>query len=153
MDLLFTFAPVFIFLILGYIVGSIVEKNHYKSIYAREAKLIDLPVLTIKRIPTDKIVRETFLVQGSVVISLDYFKRFLASMKNLIGGRLGTYESLLDRARREAILRLKENATGADIIYNLKLESCAIGKSANSKKQIGSIEVFAYGTAVKYSKV
>lgn len=153
MDLVFTFGPIIFMLILGYVVGAITEKRHYQSIYQREAQYIDLPVITIKRLPRDKAIQDTYLVQGSVVISLDYFKRFLASLKNLVGGRLGTYETLLDRARREAILRLKESANGADIVYNLKLESCAIGKSANSKKQIGSIEVVAYGTAVKYNKV
>ena len=151
MDIIFSFLPI-LFLALGYIIGSTVEKNHYKDIYTREAKLIDLLVVNVKRIPRDRVVVDSYMVSGSVVISLDYFKRFLAGMKNLVGGRLGTYESLLDRARREAILRMKEEAGGADMIFNLKLESCAIGKSANSKKQIGSIEVLAYGTAIKYSK-
>ena len=62
------------------------------------------------------------LVTGSVVISVDYFKRFVSFLRDIFGGRVGAYESLIDRARREAILRMKENAKGADIILNLKLK-------------------------------
>jgi uncharacterized protein YbjQ (UPF0145 family) len=88
------------------------------------------------------------LVTGSVVISVDYFKRFLASLRTLIGGRVTSYESLLDRARREAILRMKEEASklGADKVFNIKLETSSISKSAKGK--VGSIEVLAYGTAL-----
>ena len=90
------------------------------------------------------------LVCGSVVISSDYFKRILASLRGIVGGRVKSYESLLDRSRREAILRLKEQALqqGANLIVNLRLETSAIGNSANQKGHIGSVETFAYGTAL-----
>jgi uncharacterized protein YbjQ (UPF0145 family) len=52
-------------------------------------------------------------VSGSVVVSVDYFKRFLAGLRTLVGGRVTSYETLLDRARREAILRCKETRAGA----------------------------------------
>ena len=45
----------------------------------------------------------TVLVAGSVVISEDYFKRIVSSLQSLFGGRLRSYESLVDRARREAV--------------------------------------------------
>ena len=38
------------------------------------------------------------------------FKRFLANLRRLIGGRVKSYESILDRARREALLRMKTEA-------------------------------------------
>ena len=55
-------------------------------------------------------VRTSFLVNGSTVVSNDYFKRLLAILRNIFGGRVKAYESLLDRARREAVLRMKDEA-------------------------------------------
>ena len=84
---------------------------------------------------------------GNVVISVDYFKRFVAGLRNLVGGRITTYETLLDRARREAILRMKEQAHGLGgyIVFNVKLETASISKGR--KNTVGSVEVLAYGTA------
>ena len=88
------------------------------------------------------------LVTGSVVISVDYFKRLLALLRSIVGGRITAYETLLDRARREAILRMKEEAAkhNAHIIYNIRLETASISK--NAAGNIGSVEVFSYGTAI-----
>ena len=89
------------------------------------------------------------LVSGSVVISIDYFKQFVAGLRNLFGGRVTAYESLLERARREAILRMKEQARdlGADSVWNVRLETAAISQGAQ-RQQVGSMEVMAYGTAL-----
>ncbi len=143
--------PLTLFLI-GYIAGSIAEKNHYRSIRQREAATISLPVVTIRKVDDDQPVTKSMLVHGNVVVSIDYFKRVLAILRNIFGGRIRSYETLVDRGRREAILRMKEMAVGADAIINFRLETSSIGKNANNKNQIGSIEVFAYGTAVKYQK-
>ncbi|NNK94067.1 MAG: heavy metal-binding domain-containing protein, partial [Desulfobacterales bacterium] len=80
---------------------------------------------------------------------IDYFKKIMATLSNIFGGQLTSYESLLDRARREAVLRLKESCPQADQIINLRIETSSITKGDN--KQIGCVEVLAYGTAV-YSK-
>ncbi|GAB4558488.1 MAG: heavy metal-binding domain-containing protein [Geothermobacteraceae bacterium] len=137
---------------LGYIAGSIAERRHYRSIERRERELVRLPVVTAEgSFPPGK-VRRTFLVSGSVVISIDYFKRLLAILRNIFGGRVKAYESLVDRARREAVLRLKEEAhrKGAGMVINVRLETAAIGRNANRKRQIGSVEAIAYGTAVVF---
>ncbi len=133
-------------ILLGYIFGSIAEKNHYKSIRKREKKFIHLPTITLKTPLNPDNIRKSRLVVGNVVISVDYFKRVLAGLKNIFGGNVSSYETLIDRARREAILRLKEDAKGASEIINLKLETSSINKSA--KGTVGSIEIFAYGTAI-----
>jgi uncharacterized protein YbjQ (UPF0145 family) len=59
-----------------------------------------------------------------------------------------SYESLVDRARREAILRMKEQAIerGAVVVTNVRIETSSISKGQG--KAIGSIEVLAYGTSV-----
>ena len=138
---------------LGYVVGSIAEKKHYRSIISREAQLLHIPTVSVKNMIEDGVdIIDARIVQGSVVISIDHFKRILASLRNIVGGKVTAYESLIDRARREAILRMKEKSPNADIILNTRIETSTIGRSANSRKSIGSIEAMAYGTAVSYRK-
>lgn len=142
---------IFLFLlVLGYGAGSIAEKRHYKSIHQREQQLLKMAVVTAEGSFPDGRVRNATLVTGSAVISIDYFKRLLAILRNIFGGRVKSYESLIDRARREAILRMKEEARkkGAGMIINMRLETAAIGKNANRKNQLGSVEAIAYGTAI-----
>jgi len=138
---------VLVLLVIGYGFGRVAESRHFKSIQQREKELQSIPAIATK-IPGPTLrPRETRLVGGSVVISVDYFKRFIAGLRNLIGGRVTSYETLLDRARREAILRMKEEANefGADLIFNVKFETSSITKGR--KNQIGAVEVYAYGTA------
>lgn len=153
MEIILQNFDLFLFLLLvclGYGVGTWAEKRHYRSIIAREQELMKMAVITAEGRFPDGRVKDALLVTGSVVISNDYFKRLLAILRNFFGGRVKSYESLVDRARREAILRMKEEAKerGAGMIVNMRLETAAIGRSANKKKQIGSIEAIAYGTAI-----
>jgi len=130
---------------IGYSVGTMVEKRHYKRIEQREAELLCLPAVSAKNLLEEKPVGEARLVYGNAVISTDYFKSLLAGLRNLVGGEVSAFESLLDRARREAVLRMKAQARGADIILNLRIETCQITMT-------GSVEALAYGTAVYYKK-
>ena len=134
---------------LGYFVGSYLEKRHYQSIREREIQYASLPTIMLKKPLHPEKIKESRLVNGSVVISIDYFKRLMATLRNIFGGNVTSYESLVDRARREAILRMKEDAKDADEIINLRLETSSISKN-DQKGTIGSVEVLAYGTALKY---
>ena len=133
---------------LGYLFGRRNERKHYRSIQAREDELRSLLVLSTKIPPRSMLSHSSEMVSGSVVISVDYFKTVVAALRSLVGGRVGAYESLLDRGRREAILRMQQEAKtlGADAVLNLKLETSRIGDNAG--KGLGSIEVLAYGTAM-----
>lgn len=137
---------------LGYFFGSMAESRHYRSIRHREKQLRTLPAVTIKTVDhPGRDIEKAELIQGSVVISIDYFKRIMAGLRNIFGGNVTSYESLVDRARREATLRMKEAAGDAHIILNTRIETSAIGQSANQRRAIGSIEAIAYGTAVTYT--
>lgn len=131
--------------ILGYVFGTIAEKKHYKSIREREEEFKHIPTIMLKKPLHPEAVKSYKLVNGNVVISIDYFKKFVASLINFFGGNIAVYETLLDRARREAILRMKEDAFEASEIINIRIETSSIAKNA---KSIGSIEVYAYGTAI-----
>jgi uncharacterized protein YbjQ (UPF0145 family) len=139
-------------IVLALVTGTILEMRHFRSIKERETALQYLPVLTTREYPTDRLVERTQLVSGNVVVSVDYFKRFLAGLRNIFGGEVRSYGSLLDRGRREAILRMKEQWPEADMIVNLRIETSSISKGqSNGKHQsIGSTEVLAYGTAIMF---
>ncbi len=136
--------------LIGYFIGSKVEKDHYQSLKIRENKFRSIPVISGKldTITTDK---DHLFVSGGVVIAADYFKSFVYSIRNFFGGRVKVYETLIDRARREAILRMKEQAInwGAEEIINLKIETSNIKQMSNKKGASPAIEVFAYATAFK----
>ncbi len=134
-----------ILLIVGYISGSILEKKHYKEIREKEELFKTLPAIALKKPLNIADIKSSRLVSGNVVISIDYFKKFLAYLINFFGGNISSYETLLDRARREAILRLKEDAKDASEIINIKIETSSITKNT---KSVGAVEVLAYGTAI-----
>jgi len=117
-------------LIIGCVFGSIAEKRHYRSIRERERSFLHLPAVTLReRAAVDAEILDAVLVYGSAVISVDYFKRIMAGLRNLFGGAVRSYETLIDRARREAMLRMKETAPGAaSIIVNVRRDPLALSK-------------------------
>jgi len=134
----------------AYVTGTLLEQRHFRSIARREAELLPLAAVPLRKVCGDDEILDGWLVTGSVYVSVDYFKRFLSSLQSLLGMRLGAYEPLLDRARREALLRMKDNARGADVIVNVRLETSAInGREGGRSRRVAGVEVLAYGTALK----
>ncbi len=135
----------------AYLVGSIIEKKHFQSIRKREDGLHGIPVVSFDTMPEDWRVSSSDMVTGSIVISLDYFKRVIAGLRGLIGGRIKTYEPLLERARREALLRMTESAReqGYDAIFNVRLETSRLANAGRDGKGTAGVEMLAFGTAVK----
>lgn len=131
----------------SYFIGTLKEKAHLKNIVGREKVLVSLPVLTMK-CPEDRAVVKSELVIGNVVIAGDFFKQVVAGLASIFGMRISVAEAMMDRARREAILRMKEKAVGADAILNVRVE----GLKISERKKITGIEAMACGTAVYYAK-
>lgn len=136
---------ILIFVILfsiGWGFGRHVERKHLQQLDEQEHLLAHI------RIDTNKFVESNTqgaLISSNVVISHDYFKYVIAAIQNFFGGRLTSYESIVERARREAMVRLKQEAVriGATHIMGVRLSTTELGM------QGGMVEVFAYGTAVK----
>lgn len=141
-----------IVLMIAYFVGSYLEKKHFRSIQKREAELHGFPVVSFDSAPESWNINSSHLVTGSIVVSLDYFKRVIAGLRALIGGRVKTYEPLLERARREAILRMTEEAQsqGYDAIFNVRLETSRLANARRDGQGIAGVEMLAFGTAVKF---
>ena len=131
-------------LVSGYVFGRIAERRHLRRLVERERETNALPAIASRYPPTDR-PYEQRLVSGNAVISSDYFKSFVAGLVNIFGGRVTPYESLIDRARREALLRMKAQAGGIDAAYvfNVKFETTRIAVG-----RVGAMEVLAYGTAM-----
>ena len=152
MEIFFEFFNWILFLVLmalGYFVGRWKERAHYQSIREREVQYAKVLAFAVRYPPDVVTPQDCRLVSGSVVISSDYFKHFVSGLRTMIGGRLTSYESLLDRARREATLRMKEQAQqfGSTLVVNVKVESTTV--SGGARKGLPAMEVMAYGTALK----
>ncbi len=144
-------------LVVAYNVGSLVEKRHYKSIKEREIRFLRYPSINFsKNVIDEQSVVKSELVSASVVIACDFFKYFVAGLKTIFGGNISAYESVLDRGRREAILRIKEKAlsAGAGSIVNLKIETIMLDPPNENQKNVNApkVCVVAYGTALTYAK-
>ncbi|HOQ91232.1 MAG TPA: heavy metal-binding domain-containing protein [Candidatus Hydrogenedentes bacterium] len=143
-----TLINLFVFLVLlslGFFIGRRNEARHYASIRKREGQLAALPVIAADDWDKSRPVREAWLETACVVISIDYFKRIALALRNIFGGRVLSIEPLLDRARREALLRLKESAAArnADLLVNLRMETSSIYGNKGKKASVGSVELFA----------
>jgi len=134
--------------IVGLVAGRVIERRHYASIRRREKQAADILLFAARFPPPSLSAPALTLVSGSAVIADDYFKSLVAGLHNLFGGRVRSYESLLDRARREAVLRMKDDArrAGAGMIVNVKLQTFSVpGRQPGSTR---AVEVLAYGTAL-----
>jgi uncharacterized protein YbjQ (UPF0145 family) len=137
-----------VLLAVGYFAGRAAESGHFRSIRKRERQLAGILMFATKFPPAAQARQSTALVSGSVVISSDYFKLFVASLRKLFGGRFRVYETLLDRARREAVLRMKREALrlGGHAVFNVKFETFNVTMGARGG--VAAVEVLAYGTAL-----
>jgi len=139
-----------VLLAVGWFAGRAAEKRHFRELAETEASLRDILVFNERRLPPDGKFSRATLVVGSVVIAEDYFKRIAAGLRGLVGGRITVYESLLDRGRREAIVRMKQEARelGATMIMNVRLETASMSEDQSGRAPMFSAEFIAYGTAL-----
>lgn len=155
LTLLLQFALPIVLLTVAYAIGSWTEQRHFRDLVRRENIYRPrMPVLTLPEAPAGWQVDRSGLVTGSVVISLDYFKRFLAGLRAIFGGRIKAYEPLMDRARREALLRMMESARaeGYSAVLNVRIETSRLASSRGDGKGTAGVEILAFGTGVHRAK-
>ena len=100
-------------------------------------------ITTSDNLPEHNIVEIIDIVEGSTVRAKHIGKDILAGFKNLVGGEVKQYTDLLNEARKEAMIRMKQNAKAldADAIINIRFMTSMVMQGAS--------EILAYGTAVK----
>jgi uncharacterized protein YbjQ (UPF0145 family) len=140
-----------VLLAIGVFAGRANERKHYRELAEAEEDLRDIAVSN-GRIPGEAgtLFKGGTLVVGSVVIAEDFFKRVTAGLKSLVGGNLRSYETLLERGRREAIVRMKREARrlGATHVVNVRLETASLSDDWSGRRPMFSAEFIAYGTAL-----
>jgi uncharacterized protein YbjQ (UPF0145 family) len=136
-------------LALGYFWGTAMESSHLRDLSRREHAFRHIGITNLKRPAGGGNILHAEFVNGQSVIASDYFKTFLAGIRQLFGGRMRSFETLLMRARREALLRLIEEADrmGANEVCNVRFETSRIGNGSGNRG-LPSAEVHAYGTAI-----
>lgn len=133
-------------LVIGGLVGASRERAHLADLDQREQALAHVVVTDLRGLPAGQVPAEGgLLVSGNVVVATDYFKRFAAGLRNLVGGEVGSLSPVLARGRREARLRMVQEAlaAGATVVVNVRFETSTIA--------IGASEVICYGTALRTS--
>lgn len=129
----------------GWLLAAWFERRHLRSISQRESQLQTISINTSKKLPPCEPEAATMLI-GSVVIAHDYFRTVMIALRKLVGGNIKPYERLVQRGRREALVRLKEEAElrGIDKIINVRFTTTVI-----SGRFLHAVEMVAYGTGVR----
>ena len=141
-----------VLLIIGLVVGRSVEAAHFRKLAVAEESLADILLSDMKRLPPNWQATDPALVVGEVVIATDYFKIVASGIRSLLGGRVRSYELLAERARREAVVRMLQNArqAGANAVWSVRIQTSTI--HGNRQGKSGGVEVMAYGTAMRVSQ-
>ena len=144
-------------LFVGWLAGHLSETKHERSLAAREEALKDVETTDMRNPPGFAGAEgPCSLVSGEAVVASDTFKTWVFGLKNIVGGESKTFTRLFDRARREALLRMKERARelGCDAVCNVRFDSADIGGNATSgaKKNNSNMAVaLVSGTAWRRS--
>jgi uncharacterized protein YbjQ (UPF0145 family) len=99
--------------------------------------------VTTETIPGREVVEVLGIARGNTVRARNVGRDITQGLRNLAGGELKAYSTLLTQARDEAIARMERDAVamGADAVVNVRMETSEVTQGAS--------EVIAYGTAVR----
>lgn len=102
-------------------------------------------IVTTDGVADREITQVIGLVRGSTVRAKHIGTDIVASLKNLVGGEMTGYSSLMAGAREQALDRMvaEARAMGANAVVGFRMETSAI--------MAGASEIVAYGTAVRLS--
>jgi len=84
------------------------------------------------------------VVTGEVIVGANMFRDLFASIRDIVGGRSGSYEDVLARARMQALEEMKQFATGmgGNAVIGVDLDYEVLGANGSM------LMVSATGTAV-----
>ncbi len=86
------------------------------------------------------------IASGETIIGANVFKDFFASIRDIVGGRSGSYEKVLREAKEIALREMCDQAErmGANAVIGVDLDYETVGESGSM------LMVTAAGTAVRY---
>lgn len=84
------------------------------------------------------------LVAGEAILGANLFRDLFASIRDIVGGRAGAYEKVLNDARETAIAEMTDKATalGANAVIGVDIDYETVGQNGSM------LMVTAAGTAV-----
>lgn len=99
---------------------------------------------TTPNIEGKHIVKYYGIVSGETIIGANFVRDLFASVRDFIGGRSGSYEEVLRKAKATALKEMEEEARrmGANAVIGVELDYAAIGSNGSM------LMVTASGTAV-----
>jgi uncharacterized protein YbjQ (UPF0145 family) len=102
-------------------------------------------VTTTNAIEGRRIVEYKGLVAGEAILGANLFRDLFASIRDIVGGRAGSYEKVLNDARQTAIGEMTDKAAalGANAVIGVDLDYETIGSNGSM------LMVTAAGTAVR----
>ncbi|KEQ28905.1 heavy metal-binding domain-containing protein [Pedobacter antarcticus] len=101
-------------------------------------------VTTTNTIEGRKIVKYLGLVTGETIIGANIFKDLFAGIRDIVGGRAGSYENVLREGKDTAVREMQQYAAalGANAIIGVDLDYETVGNGGSM------LMVAASGTAV-----
>jgi uncharacterized protein YbjQ (UPF0145 family) len=102
-------------------------------------------VTTTNAIEGRRIVEYKGLVAGEAILGANLFRDLFASIRDIVGGRSGAYEKVLNEARQTAVGEMTDKAAalGANAVIGVDLDYETIGSNGSM------LMVTAAGTAVR----
>ncbi|MGE0239671.1 MAG: heavy metal-binding domain-containing protein [Parvibaculaceae bacterium] len=102
-------------------------------------------VTTTNAIEGRRIVEYKGLVAGEAILGANLFRDLFASIRDIVGGRSGAYEKVLNDARQTAVGEMTDKAAalGANAVIGVDLDYETIGSNGSM------LMVTAAGTAVR----
>jgi uncharacterized protein YbjQ (UPF0145 family) len=102
-------------------------------------------ITTTPSIEGRRIVDYKGVVTGEAILGANIFRDLLGGIRDIVGGRAGSYEKSLREARETALAEMADEARrlGADAIVGVDLDYEVIGEQGSM------MMVSASGTAVK----
>jgi len=97
-------------------------------------------------------VSEAGLVYASGVFGPSHWHLTIAWFNNLFGGSVTIFQKVISAGRAEVMQRLRENAmtAGWDDVINVRIDTADMTPQS-SQRGVKGVEVFAYGTGIRYS--
>ncbi|MDA3874193.1 MAG: heavy metal-binding domain-containing protein [Kiritimatiellae bacterium] len=146
--LLYFGGPLFL-LVIAFFAGNSIARKHTKRMEERQQVVAHIRSTDLKSyIRPQSGGPDPALLCAEVTLGIDHFRGFLGKLKNIFGGEVKSYQKTLDRARREAMLQVIEQAhsAGMNAVANLRVEFVDISGNANMAKKASMVTILAYGT-------
>jgi uncharacterized protein YbjQ (UPF0145 family) len=91
------------------------------------------------------------VVWAGVVYGPSHWHLLIGWINNLVGGSVDIFQKVISAGRAEAMQRLRESAVanGWDDVINVRIDTSDMAPQG-AQRSIKAVEVFAYGTGVKY---